>query len=97
MEKVNNRLWNLSEDDMIQEQLEAKEKQRRDQSSREKWALKKGREEGREKGREEGREEERKQLALKMLEEGESMAKICKYTKLTKKEIEALKTEKKVA
>ena len=46
MEKVNNSLWNLSEDDMIQEQLEAKEKQRRDQSSCEKWALEKGREEG---------------------------------------------------
>ena len=51
----------------------------------------------REEGLEKGREEERKQLALKMLEEGESMAKICKYSKLTKKEIEALKAAKKAA
>ena len=59
--------------------------------------LEKGLEKGREEGLEKGREEERKQLALKMLEEGESMAKICKYSKLTKKEIEALKTAKKAA
>ena len=51
----------------------------------------------REEGREEGERRRERELALEMLAEGESVAKICKYTKLTEKEVNALKTEKLVA
>ena len=37
-----------------------------------------------------GREEERREMALQMLADGESIAKICKYTKLTEKQIREL-------
>ena len=64
--------------------------------------LEKGREEGIEKGieqgvqegREEGKiiglEEGRRKFALQMLADGENIAKICKYTGLTKEEVQAL-------
>ena len=81
------RLWNLSEDDYIREQIEAREKQRMDQLAREDYA--------REEGREEGREEEREEVALHMLAEGENIAKICKYTGLTEKEVKTLWAEQK--
>ena len=50
---------------------------------------------GLEKGIEKGREEGLRKLAVEMLADGESMDKICKYTKLTKKQIEALKKQSK--
>ena len=85
------RLWNLSEDEYIQEQMEAIEKQRMDQLDREDYAEKKGREEGEKKGR----EERNREVARQMLAEGENIAKICRYTGLTEKEVDALKSKKK--
>ena len=94
------RLWNLSEDDYIREQMEAIEKQRRDQVARENDAraegMEKGRVEGMEKGRvegmEKGRAERNKEVARQMLKEGVDISMICRYTGLTEKEVEALKS-----
>ena len=46
------------------------------------------------KGEKRGREEGRQEIALQMLEEGESIAKICKYTGLTEEQVQALVPEK---
>ena len=53
--------------------------------------MKKGMKKGMEKGRKEGREEGKREIALQMLAEGESITKICKYTGLTKKQVNGLK------
>ena len=53
--------------------------------------IEKGIEKGLEEGIEKGLEEGRRTLAMEMLADGESIAKICKYTKLTEAEVEALK------
>lgn len=45
----------------------------------------------REEGREEGREEERMEMAMEMLRDGEPIAKIAKYSKLSENEILELK------
>ena len=50
-----------------------------------------------ERAKEEGREEGREEVALLMLAEGMDIATICKCTKLTREEIEALKVEKQAA
>ena len=52
--------------------------------------LEKGRQEGRREGKEEGRKEEREALAVEMIKEGEPLAKIIKYTKLTEAAIHKL-------
>ena len=41
-----------------------------------------------------GREEERREMVLQMLADGESIAKICKYTKLTEKQIRELELKR---
>ena len=41
-------------------------------------------------GREEGEKKKQKEVALQMLEDGEGIAKICKYTGLTEKQVESL-------
>ena len=85
------RLWNLSESDYLREQMEAAEKQRRDKSAREDFLLKKGREEG----RQEGEQKKQREIALQMIEVGADVRTICRYTGLTEKEVEALKSGKK--
>ena len=79
------RLWNLSEDDYVREQMEGIEKQRRDQVARENDA----RAEGLKKGIEKGREE----VARQMLAEGMATAIICKCTGLSEKEVKALRAK----
>ena len=49
--------------------------------------------EGMEKGKEEGKEERSIEIAKNMLQDGESIDKIIRYTGLTKEEIEKLKNE----
>ena len=97
------RLWNLSEDDYIREQMEAIEKQRRDQVARENDAraegmekgMEKGRVEGMEKGMEKGRvegmEKGRVEVARQMLGKGLDISTICECTGLTEDEVKALK------
>ncbi|WP_333647715.1 Rpn family recombination-promoting nuclease/putative transposase [Lacrimispora sp.] len=53
--------------------------------------IERGREEGMEKGIEEGKLRERKNMALEMLQNGEPLEKIMRYTKLTEEEIKVLK------
>ncbi len=55
-----------------------------------KSAIDTSREEGKEEGREEGREEEKVEIAKEMILDNESVEKIVKYTKLSKKQIETL-------
>ena len=52
---------------------------------------------GLEKGEKKGEKKKQKEIALLMLEKGESVAKICEYTGLTEKQIDALKPGKKAA
>ena len=72
------KLWNLSEDEKIQEYMEAIEKQRRDQWARESYVRREGREE----------------VALQMLAENANIPMICRYTGLTEAEVKALKINK---
>ena len=90
MKEAVERLWVLSEDECIQEQLEAEEKQRRDQWAREEYAKEEGIEEGIEKGRKEGMEKSRQEIALQMLQKGMDIPTICECTSLTEEEIQAL-------
>ena len=97
------KLWNLSEDEKIQEYMEAIEKQRRDQWARESYVRregreegeKKGREEGEKKGREEGERKKQKEVALQMLAKGLDISTICECTGLSEEEVRAMQTEKK--
>jgi predicted transposase/invertase (TIGR01784 family) len=57
-------------------------------------AIEEGKEEGRKKGREEGREEERIKIAKEMLQDGETIEKIVKYSKLEIEEIKKLYSER---
>ena len=84
------KLWNLSEEEQIQEYMEAIEKQRRDQWARESYARREGREEGEKKGR----EERSKEVALQMLAEGMAIPIICKCTGLNQEAVKALQTKK---
>ncbi len=91
-------LWNLSQDELMRERLEAEDKQRRDRLSQIDTAheegLEKGREEGRKEGREEGlekgRREERKAIALKMILKGQEALEMSEATGLAEDEIKAL-------
>ena len=57
-------------------------------------SLERERTEGREEGERKGREEGKKEIALQMLEDGETIAKVCKYTGLTEKEVKALEPKR---
>ncbi len=56
------------------------------------YAFREGLEQGREEGREEGLMDGKRDDALKMLADGLPVAKVCKYTGLSKKEVENLKS-----
>ena len=97
MTKAVKSLWNLSEDDLARERLEAIEKQERDQRFYRNYALKQGFKEGMQKGieegREEGREKKQKEIALNLLQKGIDIAIIIESTGLSEEEIQALKVE----
>ncbi len=80
-------LWDISQDEELRELMVERDKQRRDQLSREDYSWEKGEA----KGRKEGRKEERKEIALKMLKNGLNIDIIAENTGLSKEEIEALK------
>ncbi len=84
-------LWDISQDEELREIAIERDKQRRDQLSREDYARQEGHEEGMEKGMEKGREEGRKKIALGLLKRKISLEIISETTGLTKKEIEDLK------
>ena len=78
-------LWDISQDDMVLERIEAEEKVRRDHVGQMAWAKKQSREEGRTEGRTE--------VALKMLERGSEMEFIMECTGLDEKELKRLKAK----
>lgn len=80
-------LWKLSQDELIQERLEAEEKQRRDRVAQMDWAREEGLQEGIQKGRQEGQ----RKNALAMLQDGFDLHQIFKYTGLPLEEIKKLK------
>ena len=55
--------------------------------------LKDAKKEGFEAGQAQGREEERRDIALEMLEDGENLTKIIKYSKLSDEEVLSLAKE----
>ncbi len=95
-------LWNLSQDEVMREIMEAEENQRRDELTREEFAWERGEQSGRVKGRQEGIEEGQKEgvekgeqrkareIARKMITAGADPKFVAKATGLPLKEIEKL-------
>ncbi len=82
-------LWNLSQDEVMREIMEAEENQRRDQLTREEFAWERGEQAEHKKGREEGI----RQVAQNMLAAGAGPKFVAKSTGLTLEEVEALAKE----
>ena len=80
--KTSKNLWNLSQDELMRERLEAEDKQRRDRLSQIDTAH--------EEGLESGRREEREASALKMILKGQEALEISEATGLSEDEIKAL-------
>ena len=87
-------LWGLSEEEVAQEILAAKEKQRRDRKAELDYAIeegvKKGTKKAIKKGVKEGRQEQQREVALAMLQDGFDIEKIVKYTGFSAQEIKKL-------
>ncbi len=98
MSKAMKGLWNLSQDEVMREMMEAEENQRRDQLTREEFAWERGEQSGRKKGRQEGIEEGRKEgveqglatVVLRMLQNGLSPEEIKQNTGLSLAKIREL-------
>ena len=80
------KLWNLSQDELVRERLEAIERQRRDRVAEIEYARDEGIEQGIEKGIEEGV----KKIGLAMMRMGVELDTIISATGLSKKELEKL-------
>ncbi len=91
-------LWNLSQDELMRERLEAEDKQRRDFLSQIDTAhaegFEKGYKEARERRRKEGRRKEREAFVLKLLSEGIKISVITTVTEFSEDEIKALQKSK---
>lgn len=83
------KLWDLSQNELMRERLEAVEKQKKDRVAEIEYA----RDEGMEKGREEGREEGIKKIALAMMSRGVDLDTISGDTGLSKEELEKLRKD----
>ncbi|WP_339257839.1 hypothetical protein MKZ12_28285 [Paenibacillus sp. FSL R5-0713] len=98
LKKAMNLLKELSEDEELREQYEARQKFLRDQISMIEGAqeegLKKGMEEGIQKGIEESEAESKRKIALNMLTLGLDQETIVKATGLTSAELKAIQEEK---
>ncbi len=81
--KTGKKFWNLSQDEILEEYLDALDKRERDRISAENLARREGQQEGIEKGRQEGIAE----VILKLLNTGMSAEKISKVTGFSKEEI----------
>ena len=91
MAKATEHLWNLSQDEALQEYIDAIDKQERDRISAENLARREGKQEGIKKGQEQGV----RKVALNMLKSGVDIQVILDATKLSRKELEQLKKYKK--
>ena len=89
MKQAVERLQKLSADGYTRAEIETLEKQHKIYVTEKNFAMEKGREEGMKEGIQKGK----RGMALKMLADGERMDKICKYTNLTKEQVEALKKQ----
>ncbi len=85
MSKAVKSLWNISQDDVMREILNAEEKRRKDQLTREECALEEGLEKGLQKGREEGQLKERKAIAHNLIKIGTNLKFVSKATGLSLK------------
>ena len=90
MAKATEHLWNLSQDEALQEYIDAIDKQERDRVSAENLA----RREGKQEGIEQGIEKKRREIAVNMLKNGIDIQIILDSTKLSREELEQLKTKK---
>jgi predicted transposase/invertase (TIGR01784 family) len=86
-------LKRLSQDEETQLLYEAREKARRDENSRMRFAIMKGEQEGKRKGLIEGRIEGALEVAQNMLKDGLDVSKIAIYTGFSVEEIQKLKTD----
>ena len=95
MAKAMKHLWNLSQNEVLREYLEALDKKERDRISREEFvreeAIEKGTKKGIEKGIVEGQKEGVRKVALNMLKSGFDTRAILDATKLSREELEELK------
>ena len=80
------KLRELTADERARDLYERREKARRDQASREKWARLQGHHEG----HQEGRQDEKYEVARNMIADGEPIERIVKYTGLTREKVESL-------
>ena len=91
MAKAMKHLLNLSQDETLQEYIDAIDKRERDRISAENLARREGQQEGIEKGRKEGQQEGTEKVALNMLKNRINIQVILDVTKLSKEELEQLK------
>ncbi len=89
--RTGKKFWNLSQDEVLIEYLEAIDKQERDRISAENLARREGQQEGIEKEIEKGIEKECREIALNMLKSGVDIQVILDSTKLSREELEKLK------
>ena len=90
IEKAQENLEKLSQDEHERYLAELREKHVRDQKSIERYGYERGRKEGRTEGRIEGRIEERLGIAKKLLGKGYSVKQISEITELAEDEIKKL-------
>ncbi len=90
MSKAMKGLWNLSQDEVMREIMEAEENQRRDQLTREEFAWERGEQSGHKKGLREGIEKGMAKVVLKMLQNGLSPKEIKQNTGLSLTKIREL-------
>ena len=83
MSKAVKHLWNLSQNEVLREYLEALDKKERDRISREEFV--------REEATEKGIQKERREIASNMLKSGVDIQIILNTTKLSREELEELK------
>ena len=82
-------IMELSEDEQTRLLAEAREKYRRDEVARRKYAFQTGKQEG----RQEGRQEERQDMARRLLLEKDPIEKVAKVTGLSLDEVKILASE----
>ncbi len=97
MSKAIKGLWNLSQDEVMREIMEAEENQRRDQLTREEFAWERGEQSGHKKGLREGLEEgeqrKAREIAHKMLAAGANPEFVTKATGLAIEEVRKLEKQ----
>ena len=90
IEKAQENLEKLSQDEHERYLAELREKHVRDQKSIERYGYERGLKEGRTEGKKEGKEEGIRVIAIRLIEQGYSVKQISEITDLTEEEIKDL-------